>query len=294
MLHSEIELMKKSKPEISTYGFNNKHTDLGLEVVDLSNIMRDVDKAFSAHRLNFYQILVFTKGRGVHEVDFQEIAYAENTVIPIAMGQVQRFTQNAAVRGYAILFTTDFLVKENLDYSYLYDFTIFLHSISPISSIANPAIYTLIDEMIAEQKKGVVFNTAEFQRNLLKNFLIQVERNKRDRTEVVSNESLDLFMHFRRLLEEQVNYKLRVADLCEQLNISPKQLNISLKAYQNITAKEYMDKRVLLEIKRLLVYSTLSIKEVAYEMGFDDPTNFTKYFKTRMKVLPTDYRKQNQ
>lgn len=287
-------IMKKSKPEISTYAFNNKQTSLGVEIVDLSKIMQDVDKALSAHRLSFYQILVFTKGSGLHEVDFQKIAYSEDTVIPIAMGQVQRYTYNPEVQGYAILFTPDFLVKENLDYSYIYDFTIFLHSISPISSTANSAIYTLIAEMIAEQQKGSVFNTAEFQRNLLKNFLIQVERNKRDRTDLVSNESLDLFMHFRRLLEEQVNYKLRVADLCNQLNVSPKQLNVSLKQCQNITAKEYMEQRVVLEIKRLLVYSTLSIKEIAYEMGFEDPTNFTKYFKIRMQVLPTDYRKINQ
>jgi AraC-like DNA-binding protein len=283
-----------NKPDISPYDFNNKQTTLGIEIIDLSRIMSQEEKAFTAHRLRFYQILVFTKGRGVHEVDFQKIAYSENTVIPIAMGQVQRYTFNPEVEGYAILFTPDFLVKENQDYGYLYDFTIFLHTIRPISSLANQAIYTFIDEMISEQQKGLVFNTGEYQRNLLKNFLIQIERNKRERTDIVCNDSLDLFMKFRKLLEQNVNYKLRVSDLCEQLGISPKQLNASLKLYNNTTAKQYIEDRILLEIKRLLVYSKLSIKEIAYEIGFDDPTNFTKYFKVRMKILPTDYRKQYQ
>ena len=283
-----------TKTEISTYDFNNKQSSLGLEIVDLSQIISAKDKAFSSHRLNFYQILVITKGRGTHEVDFQKIAYSENTVIPIAMGQVQRFSINSKLEGYGILFTPDFLIKEDLDYSYLYDFTIFLHTIKPVSSMANHTIYTLIEEMISEQQKDIAFNTGEYQRNLLKNFLIQIERNKRERTDPINNESLELFMKFRKILEQNVNYKFRTADVCEQLVISPKQLNRSLKLSNNTTAKKYIEDRILLEIKRLLVYSTLSVKEIAYQLGFEDPTNFTKYFKARMKVLPTDYRRQYQ
>jgi len=281
-----------NKPEISTYDFKNKQTTLGLEIVDLRYIMSLKEKALNAHRLNFYQILIVTKGRGIHEVDFQQIAYSENTIIPIAMGQVQRFTFNPNIEGYAVLFTPDFLVKENLDYGYLYDFTVFLHTISPISGIANQAVYTFIDEMLAEQQKKTAFYTSEYQRNLLKNFLIQIERNKRERSEIIYNDSFELFMKFRKILEQNVSYKLKVTDICEQLNASAKQLNKCVKIFNNTTAKQYIEQRILLEIKRLLVYTTLSIKEIAYEIGFEDPTNFTKYFKTRMKILPTDYRKQ--
>ena len=279
---------------ISTYDFKNKHTDLGLEIIDLQKIVSMREVSGKAHRLNFYQILVVTKGRGVHEVDFQSVAYSENTVIPVAMGQIQRFEYNPKLEGYAIVFTPDFLVKENLDYSYLYDFTIFLHAISPISGIANQAIYTFIDAMIYEQQQSSAFNTGEYQRNLLKNFLIQIERNKRERTDIVCSDSLELFLRFRKLLEKNVNYNVRVADLCEQLNISPKQLSSTLKLYNSSTPKQFIEERILLEVKRLLVYSTLSIKEIAYEIGFEDPTNFTKYFKARMHLLPTDYRKLYQ
>lgn len=210
------------------------------------------------------------------------------------MGQVQRYTFNSNIEGYAVVFTPNFLIKENLDYSYLYDFTIFLHSISPISGIANQAVYTFINEMLAEQQKKTAFNTSEYQRNLLKNFLIQIERNKRERSEIIYNDSFELFMKFRKILEQNVTYKLKVTDICEQLNVSAKQLNKSVKLFDNTTAKQYIEKRILLEINRMLVYTALSIKEIAYEIGFEDPTNFTKYFKTRMKMLPTDYRKQYQ
>ncbi|MCT4589661.1 MAG: helix-turn-helix domain-containing protein [Carboxylicivirga sp.] len=280
-----------NKNEISTYNFNNKHTNLGLEIVDLKYIL-SFEKSFNAHRLSFYQVLIIKKGRGSHEVDFQKIAYSENTVIPVAMGQVQRYEHNPSLEGYALLFTPVFLVKEDIDYSYLYDFTIFLHAIQPITCMANSVVYAFVDEMIEEQQKESVFNTGEYQRNLLKNFLIQIERNKRNRSNIACSDSLNLFMKFRKLLEQKVNYKLRVLDLCEELNVSAKQLNASLITSNNTTAKQYIDDRVLLEIKRLLVYSSRSIKEIAYQIGFEDPTNFTKYFKARMGMLPTDYRKQ--
>lgn len=282
------------KTGISTYEFSNQQTTLGVEIVDLKKIMTLKGLSLKSHRLNFYQILIITKGRGVHEVDFQKVSYFENTVIPIAMGQVQRYTFNPNLEGYAIVFTPEFLVKENYDYNYLYDFTIFLHTILPITVSANRYVYSLIYEMISEQKKGEAFNTVEYQRNLLKNLLIQIERNKRERTEIVYNDSLELFLKFRKLLEENVNYKVRVSDLCEQLNISEKQLNNSIKLYHKTTPKKYIEDRILLEIKRLLFYSTLTIKEIAYKIGFEDPTNFTKYFKARLKMLPSDYRKQNQ
>ncbi|MRT92588.1 AraC family transcriptional regulator [Ancylomarina sp. 16SWW S1-10-2] len=280
---------------ISKYDFNNKQSNLGLEIIPLTRILNfSNEKGFETHRLNFYQIIVVTEGRGIHEVDFERIAYSENTVIPVALGQVQRYYSNPQLKGYAILFTADFLVKDEFDYHYLYDYTIFNHTINPQSHIANKEVYTLLQEMITEQQKGTAFDSAEYQRNLLKNFLIQIERNKRKRTDIVCNESLTLYLKFRKILEENVNYKLRVTDICKTLNVTPKQINLALKNCTNTTAKQYIENRVILEIKRLLVHSTLTVKEIAYEIGFDDPTNFTKYFKSHLNILPSDYQKQNK
>ncbi|MBD0777986.1 AraC family transcriptional regulator [Maribacter sp. ANRC-HE7] len=282
------------KEIISEYEFESKQSNLGLEIIPLKKVIDFSNQnGYDPHRLNFYQLIVITKGRGIHEVDFETIAYAENTVIPVAMGQVQRFTNNPQLEGYAVLFTPDFLIKEEQDYHYLYDYTIFNHAINPQSHIANKEVLTLLQEMITEQQKGLLFDSGEYQRNLLKNFLIQIERNKRERVEIVCNDSLNLYMRFRKTLEENINYKIRVADICQKLNVTPKQINKALKLYTNTTAKQYIEDRVILEIKRLLVYSTLTIKEIAYEIGFDDPTNFTKYFKARVNTLPTDYQKQH-
>lgn len=281
--------------KIPKYDFNNKKSKLGLEIIPLKRIVTYTKKAaYEAHRLNFYQILFITKGRGIHEVDFESIAYSENTIIPVAMGQVQQFSNNDQLEGYAVVFTPDFLVKDDSDYRYLYDYTAFIHSIKPVGLFANKFIYTLLEDMILEQQKIQDFETSEYQRNLLKNFLIQLERSKRGRIEIPFNDTFSLYMKFRKELEERVNYKVRVVDICERLNHTPKQINAAVKLFANTTAKQYIEDRVILESKRLLVYSVLSVKEIAYEIGFEDPTNFTKYFKARVNMLPTEYQKMRK
>jgi AraC-like DNA-binding protein len=280
---------------IPQYQFNNRQTELDFEIISLERIKNHARKnEYKPHRLDFYQLIVITRGRGQHEVDFEMIPYAENTVIPVAKGQVQRFIENPQLEGYAILFKPDFLVKEELDYHYLYDFSIFLSSMKPSSCKTGKEVFTLLQEMILEQEKEDAFDSAEYQRNLLKNFLIMIERSKRQRTEIVCNDSFQLYLKFRKELEENVNYKLRVSDICGEINASAKQVNTAVKLMTNTTAKKYLEDRVILEIKRLLVYSSLSVKEIAYQVGFEDPTNFTKYFKSRVHMLPSEYQKKQR
>jgi AraC family transcriptional regulator, transcriptional activator of pobA len=59
------------------------------------------------------------------------------------------------------------------------------------------------------------------------------------------------------------------------------------------TPKEIIDDRILLEAKRILAHTTESIKEISYYLGFEEPTNFIKYFKKHASVTPTEFREQN-
>ena len=280
---------------IPKYDFKNHQTRLGLEVISLDRI-RDysIQQNIKAHRLNFYQIIIITGGSGSFEVDFEKIQYTTNTIIPVAQGQVQKFDFALEIDGYAVLFTPEFLINEEMDYHFLYNYIIFLHSIKPICLAANNTILALLDEMRTEQDLDHAFDAGEYQRNLLKNLLILTERTKREKAEIVCNDSLNLFMKFRKELEANISYKTKVADICDTLNITAKQLNGAVKLFARSTAKQFIDDRIILEIKRLLTYSSLSVKEIAYEIGFEDPTNFTKYFKARVNMLPTEYQKMQQ
>ena len=80
---------------------------------------------------------------------------------------------------------------------------------------------------------------------------------------------------------------------CEKLFVTEKRLNKATTQILGKTPKQMIDERLLLEAKRLLVHETHTIKEIAYELGFDEPTNFIKYFRKHTQKSPTEFRENS-
>jgi AraC-like DNA-binding protein len=277
---------------IPQYKFNKEQAQhSGFEIIPIDRIYaKSNGSEGKPHRLNFYQILYCTGDVGTHVVDFKPIDFKKGTIIPLAKGQVQQFDTISKMQGYAILFTSEFLISGESEYAYLYDFTIFNHLLGQISIESNTNIQLLLELLIKEQQNHEGFENTSFLRNTLKNLLILMEREKRSHFEIRCDESLLLYQQFRQILEDNVSYKLKSNKIADQLNVPLKQLNAAVKLYANTTSKNYIEEHVILEAKRLLAHSSLSVKEIAYELGFEDPTNFTKYFKKRTETLPNKYR----
>jgi AraC-like DNA-binding protein len=93
------------------------------------------------------------------------------------------------------------------------------------------------------------------------------------------------------LLEHQYATGHEVAAYAGQLHITPKTLNNACRKFLNKTAGEVINERLTVESKKLLLYSVKTLTEIAYELGFTDPSHFNKFFKRRTGVLPGIYRK---
>ena len=85
-------------------------------------------------------------------------------------------------------------------------------------------------------------------------------------------------------------YKGYMSDYAALLNVSPKTLTLYVNECSKYTPLELINDRIILEAKRLLRYSVLSVKEIAFRLGFDDPSYFGKFFKRLVKQSPADYR----
>ena len=76
----------------------------------------------------------------------------------------------------------------------------------------------------------------------------------------------------------------------DQLNITPNYLNILSQRYLKIPAGDVIKERTILEAKRLLISTDLSVKEIAYQLGFSDNGYFAKVFKKYIGITPTDFK----
>lgn len=128
--------------------------------------------------------------------------------------------------------------------------------------------------------------------NLLHNLLMLSERERRqqDFTEIKKGADLDYVVLFKDLLEDQFKKQKQVNSYSGQLSVTEKRLNQATSKVLGKTPKQMIDERVMLEAKRLLAHTNESIKEIGFALGFDEPTNFIKYFKKHHKSTPVEFR----
>jgi AraC family transcriptional activator of pobA len=91
------------------------------------------------------------------------------------------------------------------------------------------------------------------------------------------------------VLNENIALTRNAKDYCNNLNVSYQKLNLTCKTLTNKTVKEFIDDFLLLKAKRLLSESDVIISQVAYNLGFDEPTNFTKFFKKHTNQTPRSF-----
>ena len=104
---------------------------------------------------------------------------------------------------------------------------------------------------------------------------------------------MDTVMEFRDYLEEEFQNNKQVGYYAERLHVTKKRLNLATTDILGITPKQMIDARIILEAKRLLVHTNQSVKEVGFELGFEEPTNFVKYFRKHMDYTPLEFKTQN-
>ena len=249
------------------------------------------------HVHTFYEILWFQDGAGSHFVDFQEYPIRPGTIFFLTPGQVHHFDGSDAYKGVAVRLCTDFMQSRGDDSDIFIKYDLF-HTFdsTPYYVIGNDIslqLQALVDAMEEELRAGKDICHIDILRSLLKIFLIMVHRYGRKEGEL----QLDglkpahrLFVQFRSMLENDYTQKHTVQEYADGLNISVRTLNKCVNKCSGRSPLAFITERVMLEAKRQVRYSNLMIKEIAYNLGFEDPSYFVKLFKRQTGMLPSDFR----
>ncbi|SDS31891.1 transcriptional regulator, AraC family [Polaribacter sp. KT25b] len=286
----------KNIPNIT---FQSNEHKRNFELLNLTSLFERLDsiedhEPRQPHRIAFFALLVVTKGTGTHQIDLKDYEVKEGTVLKIAKGQVHSFQRNATYQGFLILFTEEFLMnyfsKSSINLiSNLYNY----HLSSPFSmnKIDNEI---LIHQLQSEIALEINFAHHNIVAAFLDLYLLKLERKSPDNY-IPKNKSklFRTFDQFKSLVETNFTKTRNVKDYANLLYISTKTLNASVKEFTLNTAKNFIDDYVILEIKREMMSTNKSLKEIAFDIGFDEVTNFTKFFKKKMNLSPKEF-KSNQ
>ena len=249
------------------------------------------------HRHNYYEICFFINGSGKHEIDFVTHPIHSKSVHFISPGQVHLIARDKGYHGFLIVFTREFYSLDTFHQDLLQYLPFFNNrTMLPILNLNDQQFEDLLVLLKQMQKeylsgmtmtKGVLRSFLQILLLKCRDFYLQHFAHKEKMNEP----------HFRHvqqfnLLVEQHFHKLHlVQDYSELLSLSPSQLNKYVKQITGHTAGEVIIDRLILEAKRLLLYTPLSNKEIAYELNYEDPSYFSRIFRKKTGQSPSGFRK---
>lgn len=291
--------MDKKIPKV---GFKKDQT-LDIEVLSFAELIEKLDQTsdhdpYAVHKIEFYLIIYISKNVYHHFVDFDLYELSEGSALFIAKNQIHHFTKELLdSEGFIIIFNNIFLTNpsfltDSLKFNRLFNY----HIESPVihqKDLGTDNFNSMILKLYQEYKFPSNIIKSEILRSLLHIILLQAERAKdKHSIQGVNTQWLEIFNSFKDLLEREYINTRSSRYYASQLLISYKYLNEVVKKLTQKTVKAFIDDFVIMEIKRFLVSTSLSIKEISYATGFEEPANMVKFFKKNTSITPLKFRQQ--
>lgn len=258
------------------------------------------DNSYFDHiqRNNYYSLIWLTEGTGKVKADFAEYNFLPDSLFAFSPYQPFMLSGENRSRGVALQFHPDFFCILKHQAEVACNGVLF-------NNIYNPPFIS-IDEnsastfrMLMNQMKTEIQNPALAQYELLisylKIFLITASRIKTEQEpkalqSISKNKGPFILQNLKDAIEKDFKIKHSASDYAKDLNISASALAKITKTHYNKTLTNLISERIIIEAKRELYLTNKAIKEIAYELGYQDEYYFSRFFKTNADISPQMYR----
>ncbi|MFI5794558.1 helix-turn-helix domain-containing protein [Streptomyces sp. NPDC051677] len=241
-------------------------------------------------RPTFHHLITLSSGSLWHTVDFTGYALKPGSWLWVRPGQVQQWGELHEAEGTLVLFEREFLDPGTVAAGRVDD------QHAPVLQVPDPedahALNVAVDHLALEFQalRGIPL---EAHVAVLRHLLAVLVLRLSQRTAAVGSpapEPGETFVHFRDAVERDFTRTRRLEDYAQALGYSPRTLSRAALAGAGVGAKEFIDRRVILEAKRLLAHGDLPASRIAAQLGFTSATNFSKYFQQRTGQSPIAFR----
>ncbi|WP_203811323.1 helix-turn-helix domain-containing protein [Paractinoplanes tereljensis] len=266
---------------------------VGLEVLSLAELRergRRKTVLATLQRPTFHHLITLDRGSLRHTVDFTDYTLRPGSWLWVRPGQVQQWHDLRPAEGTLILFEPDFLDPATAEQAAPHD------SHAPV--LRTPSNESQSSLMLATEHLRHEFEAPsplapDVRTTALRHLLAVLVLRLSDLSGTAGSppgEYPGIFLEFRDALEENFAGTRRVEDYAKLLGYSPRTLSRASIAAVGLGAKALIDRRIILEAKRLLAHSDLTAAQVASSLGFSDATNFSKFFHQRTGNSPLTFR----
>jgi len=243
-----------------------------------------------------YSIFWMKEGFNSVQIDFETFRFQRNSIYFIPPGRHVTLEFDSAPKGWILKFSRNYYhqeIREKLIFINM-DFFEAIGEVPKI--ILSPKIGSRVNEiagMINELLVSEMPNREVAIASLLNTLLIYCQSNCNiEITQLKNSRKLEIVSSFKELVGNHFTHIHQVSEYARMMNLSPRYLNQVVKQILGKTAKSYIQEQLLVQARRELKFSTDSIKQIAFKLGFSEPFYFSNYFKKQMGCSPTDYRNQ--
>lgn len=257
----------------------------------VSDLPKGKDLVHDLHRHDFYFILVIGSGNGIHEIDFHEHRVMDDSVFILRPGQVHRLELKRESSGWLIEFDTAFYKPDDINsIERLKKAT--RVSFCKIDKIKTDSLYQTVKHIFKEFQNRESGYLDAIKANLDLFFIEYIRQSQNQESDVrqVNGYSQERFDEFAELLNTRITEIKTVAKYAELMNLSPFQLNTITKSMVGKPASDLINAQVLLEAKRYLLATADQVKDIAYHLGYEDPSYFIRFFKKHTGLSPEAFR----
>jgi AraC-like DNA-binding protein len=243
------------------------------------------------HRIDFHVVMLFSDGPVRHMIDFAEYEATAGDVLWIRPGQVHRFSPAHEYRGTVLTMQPGFLPRTTVEATglYRYDLPPVLHPDDARRDALKAALAQLRREYEDTETLPPGLHT-EVLRHSLTAFLLRLAHLATSSAEAARGQAGSIFTLFRDAVEKGFTTNRSVSAYADALGYSRRTLVRAVRAATGETPKGFIDKRVVLEAKRLLAHTDLPTGRVGVAVGFPDAANFSKFFHLHTGQTPVGFR----
>jgi len=289
--------MSKAIPVYDICNIDQSSAQRGLMIERFSTYLeKHYKNLHTPHRHSFYHFVLFTKGKGSHNIDFENFTIKPFQIYFMIPGQVHSWHFGSDVDGYIVHFNESLFSSFLQNAQYLERFPFFSGNskdgVCQLPVSVHDRILFLFQSMLEEVKESKELNLDMIRLRLLELF-ITVERHcvrKKDKS--IPQQKLILLKNFKQLIDKHFRSLKLPKEYAEILYITPNHLNALSQDLLGKTAGDVIRDRILLEAKRLLTNADMTVTEIAYDLNFQDNSYFNRFFKKYTGTTPEEFRKK--
>lgn len=269
-----------------------------VELLDLGRLLAPPhdERTTRPSRTHFHTVMLVEQGRSRHHVDFEPWRVGPGDLVVVPQGCVQAFDPARVIRGRMVLFTAGFLERSQIGSARveaaarpLLRHALRAHLGAEACRVLQAPLRALEAASAGPSDRDAFWTDAVEAAFALLLFVVAGRPEVADALAARVPED-PLVARFLDRLEADFRFERRAAHYARALRVSTSTLDRHVRAARGRTARQAIADRVVLEAKRLLLRPDTSIKTVAFELGFSEPQNFTRFFGTQTGLAPQRFR----